>query len=57
MPSGVGRSFRAMVPALLGLACACAPVDMGVPGHYLAITHLALNRVSFFDLDSQPVGR
>ena len=55
MPSGFGRSFRAMVPAILGLACACAPVDTGVPRHYLAITHSALNRVSFFDLDSRKV--
>ncbi len=55
MHLGLGRSVRAMVSAALGLACACAPVDTGVPRHYLAITHSALNRVSFFDLDSRKV--
>ena len=55
MPSGFGRSFRAMMPAMLGLACACAPLGTGAPRHYLAITHSALNRVSFFDLDSRKV--
>src|SRR6266850_5802202 len=55
MPSGFVRSFRAMMPAMLGLACACGPVHTGVPHHYLAITHSALNRVSFFDLDARKV--
>jgi DNA-binding beta-propeller fold protein YncE len=55
MPSGFVRSFRAMMPAMLGLACACAPLGTGAPRHYLAITHSALNRVSFFDLDSRKV--
>ena len=55
MPSGFGRSFRAMMPAMLGLACACAPLGTGAPRHYLAISHSSLNRVSFFDLDSRKV--
>lgn len=49
--------FRALALLTLGLAAiGCAPkAPAGAPKRYLAITHSALDRVSFFDLDARRV--
>ena len=46
------RLWLVMFPLLLSPGCK-APAHTGSPHRYLAITHPALNRLTFFDLDQQ----
>ena len=51
------RHARGLAAAVaIALACACQPAfGPHAPRHYLVITHPALNRVTFFDLDAGKV--
>lgn len=55
----LSRPRAHVLPALLAIGLAaigCAPkAPVGAPKRYLAITHSALDRVSFFDLDARHV--
>lgn len=56
-PSSRARALVLPALLLLGLAAiGCAPNEpSGAPKRYLAITHSAIDRVSFFDLDARRV--